>query len=478
VDSFEYEGVFWPADYPEQQVAGRLSYQPTEGATLNLIGSFDEPDVAFRVSGPVRRINGTAGAKTVTLDGCMPVSASLQGPGVLRQEYYVPVVLSGTHLAVDDSTDFDSVTLQFDQLAFWINRSNFTVAIDTDEPGNFATATKYTIASELAPQESESTDDVEVLLSSTISMGGNRVTEMNIGRMFSLVLRYNQRRPLLDIMTDINGIQDLLTLAMDAPAVPTLIQLRRADITVQSSSGHEIQIPVDAYWLIFAEHVKQARPTGNAMFFSFDQVGGVSAIAKWVSVSRKYRLVLGLLLSIRYSQRLYEENRFTNVISAAETFHRMRFPNEIMPTTAFKSYKRKIANVVNVALGRAAREWINRQLQFSNEPRLRDRLMEVATYAGPGFEEFIGGNVELWSRIVTLLRNRLTHHDPNQAIDRQPGDLNYTTESIYIMTIIALLRECEVPEIVLESFKDSARVRFIRDGLTEVLPRLARYIRS
>jgi len=111
------------------------------------------------------------------------------------------------------------------------------------------------------------------------------------------------------------------------------------------------------------------------MFFSCSQAGGVQTIVKWVALSRTYRLVLGLLLSSQYSVRMYEENSFANMISSAETFHRMRFDNELMPKADFKSYKRKMAKAVTKELGRRARDWINKQLEHSNEPRLRQRLV-------------------------------------------------------------------------------------------------------
>jgi ApeA N-terminal domain 1 len=476
VDSFEYDGIFWPADNPAQKVAGRLSYNPAEGAVLDLIGSFDEPIVAMSVDGPLRRINGIAGAKELTLDGAIPRGARLDGPGLLRQEYYVPVVLSGNHFTVQDSLDFDSVTLQFDQLPFWINRSNFTVAVDTAIPNNFSTATKIMIASEVPSVETESADGIDLELSSVSSVDGDRITGMRVGRIPCLSLSYKERRPLLEIITDINGLQDLITLAMDVPSVPTVIQLRRSDIAVKTGSDDKIKIPVDAYWANIAEYVRRAAPSNSTMFFSFGQIDGLAAVAKWITVSRKYRLVLGLLLSIRYSQRLYEENRFTNVISAAETFHRMRFENAMRPPAEFKSYKRKIAKVVKIALGTASRDWINKQLEHSNEPRLRERLIETARYAGPSFAQFVG-QVETWSGIVTLLRNRLTHHEPSQRIERSPGDLNALTESLYIMTMLALMRECELPDDVFEGFQNSKRITAIREELAEITPRLAQYLR-
>jgi hypothetical protein len=46
------------------------------------------------------------------------------------------------------------------------------------------------------------------------------------------------------------------------------------------------------------------------------------------------------------------------------------------------------------------------------------------------------------------------------------------------MTMLALLRECDVPETVLEGFQNSARVAFIHDELAEMIPRLAQYLRG
>lgn len=476
MDQFEYDGVFWSSESPDQKLAGRITYKPAEGAMLDLIGSFDEPDIAASVDGPTRRINGIAGAKDLTLDGCVARGARLEGPGMLRQEYYAPVVLAGVHFGPEDTLDFESVTLDFDQLAFWINRSTFGVSIQTSIPHDFSTATKISIESEVPPAETDNTGEVEVRLSSAWSLSGDRITEMRLSRTPRITLNYGRRLPLLEIITDINGVQDLITLAMDAPAVPTIIELRRSDISAQTGPGRDMELPVEAYWANIAEYVRRTTPSSGTMFFSFDQINGLTALARWISVSRQYRLVLGLLLSIRYSQRLYDENRYTNAISAAETFHRMRFDNELRPAAEFKSYKRKIASAVKSALGRKARDWINGQLAYSNEPRLRERLVEVANFAGPSFASFVG-DVATWSSVVALVRNRLTHHDLSQRIQRKPGDLSALTDSLYIATMLSLMRECELPDSIFDSFQSSKRMITVREELSEVVPRLAQYLR-
>jgi hypothetical protein len=479
MDGFEYEGVFWLADEPSRRAVGRLTYKPTEGASLDLLGSLDEEVQALQtmnVVGAGRRIVGAAGGKEVTLDGCVIRNTQIQSPGILRQEYYVPMVLIGVQLDADDALDFDKVTISFDHLPFWINRNNFSFSIDTNVPNDLTTATKYTVTSEIPPEESERAGQTEVELGYSSSVGGDRFTEMRVTQRPSLSLAYPERRALLDILSDVSGLQDLVTLGIGAPAVLTEVVLRRSDITRQTSDGRTVLIPVQAYWSNIAERVRVAKPSDKNMLFSFGQADGLGTIAKWIQFSRDYRLVLGLLLSEQYAPQMYEENAFANAISAAETFHRMRFENEIVPAPEFKSRKRKMCKAVKKALGPKARDWLNQQLEFSNEPRLRKRLVDVASYAGPNLSDLVG-NIDTWAGVVTLVRNRLTHHDPAQRIERQPGDLTFLSNSIYIVTALALLRECDVPEVVYQAIQQSPRVAFTRGKLSEIVPRFEQYLR-
>lgn len=39
-ERFEYQGYWWLPDTPEEQAPGTLKFDPDEGPTLNLVGSF------------------------------------------------------------------------------------------------------------------------------------------------------------------------------------------------------------------------------------------------------------------------------------------------------------------------------------------------------------------------------------------------------------------------------------------------------
>ena len=376
MEPFEYEGIFWEPGAPERVIAGRLSFQPSDGLALDLVGSFDELPEAFSQAKQTtpRRIVGAAGGKQVTLHHCLVTNVSLDGPELLRQRFYVFMLLEGAQFTADDDLSFESITVGFDQLSEWIGQSPFTVEIESEEPNDLTSATKLTFACELPKDKSEVTDDIEVGLTHTWTIGGNRVTEIRSSVHPILKLQYRERRALTDILMDVDGLQDLVSLAVDAVAIPSNIELRRSDLVFATSSGKHIEVPIIPRWRRIADDARSvARPANNTIFFGFNQVDGLKTVARWVTVSRRYRLVLGLLLTIRYSPRLYAENQFSNLIQAAETFHRMRFSNELIPGSEYKSQKRKLVGVIKSMIGPRIGDWLKDQLANGNEPKTQSQ---------------------------------------------------------------------------------------------------------
>jgi hypothetical protein len=479
MEPFEYEGVFWAADEPGRRLAGRLSYSATEGATLRLVGSFfSDLQAALQSIGTMEiRINGAAGGKILTLERCLLRDTTLQSGDVVLSEYVVAEVFSGVQFHAGEEISFDDLWIRFDQLSYWVNRHPFAVSSETTIPNDFSTETRTSITYEIQPAETVQTQGAEVSLGFAHTIGGDNVTEMRIGHQALLGLHYPEARSFAEILMDINGLQDLITLAIDAPTVPTEITLRRSDLTREDRAGAAIPVPISFFSANLAEYVRRDRSQmPSDMLFTFDQIGGIQTVARWVAVSRQYRLVLGFLLTVMYSARLYEENRYSNVISAAETYHRMRFPNEARPKTEFKSYRKKIVRAVAKGVGSKAANWVGDQLLYSNEPRLRMRLSQLANHPGSAFTELIG-DIDTWTSVVTMARNRFTHHDEQQPFEREHGDLLFLADSVYVLVLLCIFKECGVPDDVLVNIQGNGRIRFTQNKLQEIIPRLSKFTR-
>ena len=65
MERLDVNGLFWLVDKPDDKVAGRLRFDPTEGARLDLIGKFKD----FVPSGhnPPVSMNAIAGGRLLTL---------------------------------------------------------------------------------------------------------------------------------------------------------------------------------------------------------------------------------------------------------------------------------------------------------------------------------------------------------------------------------------------------------------------------
>lgn len=469
MESFEDEGVFWLPGKEGDQRAGRLKFDPADGATLYLTGGFGDITDQFNNQVRMRRIHGAAGKRHLTLDGCFNTNTELEVPGTIRQTYYVNRIITDALFDEDEPMSFDKCSVSFDQLAHWIGRSGVTVRFETQAPELTPPLDRIKIEFTQPQDETAQIDNDEGLrLASTWSLGGDNVTKTYLNQGTYLELKYPAARLLDDILEDVKYLQDLLTLATTAATVPLEITVWRADICQEYQPGQHRAQPMKFYAGQLAESVRLEGPQSSGrILFPFAAIGGLPTIARWVGTARKYQPVVGSLLSIRYAAGLFAENRFNNVISAAESFSRLRFSNEIQPKEEYKAFVRELVQVVP----KEHRGWLNNQLQFSNEPRLKKRLSEMAIYAAEAFTAVYDAP-DAWVAVVTESRNRLTHYDEERTIDFKSGDLHFLTESIFTLVMLCLFRECEMDGKALAAIAEAASTRFLQDKLTEIIPRL------
>ena len=453
MEAFDDEGVFWLPGKKADQRAGRLTFDPAEGATLTITGVFSDIDEQSNDQTRMRRVHGITGRRHLTLDGCFNTGTNFETPGAPHQSYYVSRFITDALFDESEELVFDKCRVAFDQLARWINAPGVKVSSQSQ------------LQLEFEPPHDETvkiSDEEELTLTSKwVVVDSDYITKMSLAQGTYLELKYPAARSLDKILGDVKYLQDLLTLATNGPTAPLQITLWQAGKEMKYYEGQ------------LAERVRLDAPQAAGILFELSDIGGLPTIAKWVNVAREYHIVMGSLLSIRYASRLYVENRFNNVVSAAETFHRARFSNQIRPRAEFRQFFRELV----AAVPEENRDWLRAQIQFANEPRLRDRLTEMTAYAGKAFT-VIYGEPEPWVRVVTETRNRLTHHDQRRALSFEAGDLYFLTESVFMLVMLCLFRECQMDDKTLSAIAGSGSTQYLRTRLTVVIPRLYAEITS
>jgi hypothetical protein len=466
VDDFEGTGVFWLADNPETQVAGTIRFSAETGATIDLIGAFGQIETFAEEDEGDVRILGVAGRKLLTLSHCLRTNRTIEMPGIPRETWNAGLVLAGAQWGPSEEFEFDRLTVEFDQLPNWVSRSGVEIEMEERQEPNKITRLSAT----LRPLDKETVpiDEVRQLsLNYTWALGGDHITDTRIGQSHALQVSYATPQPLELLLADLRSLQDLVTLGADAPASPTAISVSHPDI---KREPHE-RLPEEQQRLPIHLFLRTGRTPAeepqnrHKLLLGFDAVGGLATAASWLKVADRYRSALGSLFSIRYSDRMYIENRFLNVVTAAETFHRIGFSNEILPADQYKTRRRSIIR----AVPKEHRDWLGSRLQFANEPRLSDRLRDLVGLAGDGFQWLVPDQAQFVD-VVVHVRNRLTHYDEDADRVTESEPLWLYIEALYVLVVQAALRTANVAEDALLPLRENQRLLWLRRQLGDALP--------
>ena len=425
MEDLNLEGFFWLDAMPDDKVAGRLTFDAVNGADLDLFGSFHSLQKMFdEVEHPVR-IHGIAEKKLLTLVDCWRVSSSIQSPGFARERYRPTMVLSGGHLNESKPLVFDGVRLKLHHLDDWVWKTGTVIDFDTDERGTGIESIHVTHN----PLDKEFTSidigELELIFSYDFKPDPFHTTTLTQSALFGV--RFDESRTMQGIFDIYAALRNLVTIGVGAPAFVTEASLVCSDLTRELPSGKEFPVTLGLYSQGLGDNTqseaKNIHP--SQMFFTYDDIGGLAGIARWIKTSAKFKAVIGSLLSHWYLPTIYTDNRFLNIIIAAEALERIRLNQQNL----------------NFAKG----------------------LKRLVNYAGDPIQSMVS-DVEGWvNEIVRVRQNNLVHRGLRG--DAEGPRMFWLAESLYFLVVFCLLRECGVPEKVLENIKDHQKFRMIAEQL-------------
>ena len=410
MQNLDIEGSFWIEDSPEDSVPGRLTFDPMSGAELELLGDFAKTrqnSLSFD-DRPAFRIFGVASGKIVTLLDCLESFAGGTYPGITKQRFSPSTVLTGAHITSGHLLAFDSVSLQFNHLLNWVGKSGIKVneriylgSVDdgfqfTYEPLNVETF------------ESE-TGKLSMAVRPTSNMSINSI---ELRETAYLAVEFDEPKALDDIAKISTSLKDLLTIGVHSPGLIIGATLTHTDFLREFGGGKQQNVPIEVYSQGYVEEKPRDIHRFN-MLFDYSAIGGVQGIARWLEMSSTYRSVVNSLLSHIYLPGLYEENRFSNIVIAAEGFAKKQFSQE-------------------------------------GNPSLKANLEKLVIHVGDSFAP--PANMSAWAKEVASFRNRLLHGDSVEGDDFDR--IYWLGHSVYLLVVLSLLKECGVNSSVLNSISE------------------------
>lgn len=431
MEKFSDDGVFWIDGHEEVQLTGTLTFSAQEGVRLSLIGSLQSSSGERAADdSEMLRILGVAGNRMVTLVDASPMRRTFGAwPGPDRTVFRAEALLAGGHLGQEVPLEFEAVLISAENLDLWLGVSGLRVEHVESDGGVERIIHEFVPPpNQVAPLSSGGT--VEVGFGWRTSSDG--LTEAKLTQTAYVKVSPEESLKLAEAFEVTGAVRHLVALASTASCPLHEVKLWHPSVAARMD-GRQRRSLLQLYARLTTNQESVKRDAAD-MLFSYEQLGGVQGVATWLSLAGDLRTVLGSLLSLRYSSSLYVENRLQNAAFAAESLHRIRWPNEVRPAD---EHERQVNRILSVLRDDSDREWVASKLQHSNEPRLRRRLQDLASFAGPAFKEFVGGDVKKWALAATKARNALNHY---QESDRNHATLYYLAESLYVLVVLCLLR--------------------------------------
>jgi hypothetical protein len=467
VEALDVTGSFWCPGSEEEAVYGSLVFDPVEGTTLRLADDLSEtlPNGGRREAwgGECDRIYGEidrGGHRVkVTLIDCIWLST----------RYHANRLLLGGHFAADD-TNFHQAIIRLRDLPAWVAQEALTVevnaALDETERRELRVrldrppAVRAPFArGELSLDFRWSRDDVDY-------------EQLTIREWPQFELAYMMPASLTEIMRDITSLHSLLTLCADGPSAIDSVELYRPDYPKRVLSGDVIpgtmeKIELRSAFVGAGSPGQQKRRAPHRMLVSFGDVGGIETVATWLNEASRFRIIVGYLVSMR-ADSIFGQNRFLNVCSAAEGFHRSTIGGSHVDEAEFKSIKRMLKK----HLPRKHRGWFDRGMAHANDPSLNQRLKQLADRLGP-VAEILVGDVTVWSGVVSKCRNDLTHLEGSREQYDDGGDLYWLAEGTFNITRLCLLIHVGLRSELLPELARSWPIQGGQDRVRDAVERLA-----
>ena len=425
MESLDVDGLFWLVDKPDDKVAGRLRFDPAEGARLALIGKFKD----FVPSGrnPPVRMNTVAGGRSFTLENCHFAGLNVEYPGgcqqgLTRHEYQSDLLLAGLHWDGHAPLQFKNVLLHVRYLEQWLEQlSSFPSGYDGRSRNPPLIVAAF---DELVRQAVVRGEFGELGLTYSRATSGDRFLETMIQQNFFFDFRLAKARPLNQVLDLCWLLQDLVTLGCDSPSAMTDLALEHPQQASDDSETEEV--PIKIYTMSIGNYA--AGPPGglshSKMLFTFSDLGGIEGIARWLQVASRYRIAVGALVGNLYAESPYAESRFFNACTAAEALRRIQLGKQ--------------------------------NLNLSRE------LPMLAQQAGDAFRELVG-DVDKWARRVVRVRDNIVVHRGLRG-GANAYDIVWLADSLHLLAVLCVLSECGAQKTAEERVRQCERFYLLKQG--------------
>lgn len=398
------EGYFWIPETPDNQVPGRFFSTDDGRLQLEVMGVLSGGIMEVDEDKKLGRIVGFSHAgKSITLEHCQVIQQKMNFPGVPQTTFRVGVALFGAQFAQDAPFEFDQVDIYGDAINQWLEFAPIRTTIEYPAP-TLATVT-FT-----PPQEKkwELSDGTTVRLYAAWTVPSmTQYREAKITQKTWVSFRFTKATPLDDVLEMVHRFVSFASVGIDQMVGFEEITLRSKQV-VQTVGEKVQEQPLTLYYArAFQAEPKLADVRPPFTLFQHSDVEAEFAVKfdSWLKGFDSYVAPFNLYFAVKKGGDLYLDNKFLMLAQACESLHRHTSSSKAFPDDKYK----ELTTLLEGAVPKEFKDWLEPRLKYGNEPSLRQRLKEL-------FNEFsyvFGEAKKTKPRIdkIVATRNYLTHYD-------------------------------------------------------------------
>lgn len=440
--SFTRTGWWWLPLNADKRIYGTLSYSPHDGLELKVNGIFESSieEELFSLSKTYPFILGIdSRGRCISLVDCRVSRLTMSGG---NWEFTARPVFAFVGVHVDQSSQcrFRTVSVDYSGLLRWSGLRAFGhEVVSTEDKGGRHLVTE---AREKIGPCCTTIGTVTISAGAAVQVSWHEASFKAVAHVFI------QTGDALDLQewmrVFIRPFQEFLCLSADHG-----VNIESLTTYFPSSDHHGIAMAEEPVDVFFHPLYYDDGTMPRDFLLTYQDISDewCSILDRWLQVHQELKPVMNFLFG-NFFRPAFVENRFINTIFAVEAYHRLRFQNRADPEDV---HERRIAAIREAVLQGAPCHWpwLEKRLEYSNEPSLNRRIKDIIQHVRPVAEELLGNSEarKAFVRQVVATRNSLAHPEgkpKDGAITGGPA-LHWTTQRL-----AWLLKSCLLLEIGLD----------------------------
>ncbi len=435
-------GRWWLPDHPDHRVFGTLTWDADEGGTLLLQDELrpvvwldnvlaDGSVQKYRDDrGETQRtyplIYGQVEHRAYTLLDSFRLSAHEYDEDERTEKVHVNRFLEGGWFGDPDELRVDRLVIDMRHLTGWVDHSG--LEIEWPQLGGADTDVFAVVTAKTLPPFETNSDGVTLRLTQTLGGTGDHAHALGAEQHWTLSLRTPEPEPLDVPLKVAHDFQHLVSIAVGHTSQFEKVVLHHPDLPALSLAG----TPLGAmrhnvtYYVRWSNRTAPRDPAKtDDMYFTFDDLGGIDGVGRWLAVAADYRTELNRVMATRYSGAMVLEDRIMNVSAALDSFDKHR---------------------------RGTGKWVD----------YAKRINACVIFAGQPFQDLIAVDSDHWAQQVVDTRDDLAHHRESFRATGGAGD-HLLAEQLFWLFTMCMLRLTDAPPEVFERITQHRQTRWLTE---------------